>query len=88
MGGCPADASDVTTDKDLLNVFVENLFGNQKDYLQDVHVKNLLVGAIFLWEDDFIEILRKENRPENVNNSIPEHIFLNTITKAKDEVGT
>jgi len=89
IGGCPADASDVTTDKDLLNIFVENLFGNQKDYLQDVDVKNLLVGAIFLWEDDFIEILRKENRPETASDdSIPEHIFLETITKAKDEVGT
>jgi len=88
IGECLADASCINTHKDLLHMFVENLFHNQKDYLQDVHVKNLLVGAIFLWEDNFIEILRKESPQNDDSSSIPEYIFLNTISKAKNEVGT
>jgi len=89
IGGFPADVSDVISERDRLNQFVTNLYSHQDAFLKDTRIKNMLVGSIFLWEDDFVHILSSEDDPRKVNdgNIAQDHIFLHKIEKTKNECG-
>ena len=84
LGGCPPDVADIKSEVETMKTFLDEIFIHQV-HMKDNNVKNLLVGSILLWENDFKEILEKRNNPLKAN--LTSHLYMATIEKTKRDIG-
>ena len=76
--------ADIKSEVDTMKIFVDELFMHQV-HMKDKNVKNLLVGSILLWENDFKAILEKQNNP--LKGNLTSHPYMATIEKTKSDIG-
>lgn len=76
--GCPPTCSDIVTEKEKVQSFIESLMGHNNHVPKAV--KEILVANMLRFWDDFIEILDKE--PNGKYKDVMEHPFVNRVHKA------
>jgi hypothetical protein len=77
--------SDITTEAEKVEVFVNNLYGNQKQLDNDV--KDILAATILQFYHDFTVLLSNQPDGKFSGDNMFHHQFSYAVTSAKENAG-